>query len=323
MPYRTLLPRRLQSRAGLWVALMVVAVTLVAARVAESLSAEQARERSAITLTTLAQQIALKLDRGMFERYREFQLFSMKPTLGDPAVPTEEKQRLLDQMRQAHSTYAWIGATDPRGKVVAAAQGLLVGADVSGRPWFTNALQERYVGDVHDAKLLASKLPNPSGEPLRFVDIAFPYRDPSGAIAGVLGAHILWSWADEVQRSVLTRHGAELDGVQTFVVASDGTVVLGPKGTIGGTLRVRGGDADSSAATVERWPDSGHFIAGYSRTRGFQSYPGLGWSVVVRQPAATALKPSISLGRQVMWSGFGLALLCLAFGFAPRPLTRV
>ncbi|HEX2829411.1 MAG TPA: cache domain-containing protein [Burkholderiales bacterium] len=299
-----------------------MAVTLVASRVAESVSADRARERSSITLTTLAQQVAVKLDRGMFALYREFQLLSTKPTLGDPAIPVEEKQRLLDQMQRTHPAYAWIGATDRQGKVIAAAQGLLVGADVSQRPWFANALQERYVGDVHEAVLLASRLPNPDGEPLRFVDIAFPYHDPAGNIAGILGAHLLWSWADGVHRAVLARHAAGLEGVQVFIAAGDGTVVLGPKGTVGGLLRVRGGDGDGSVATVERWPDAGRFVAGYSRTRGFQSYPGLGWSVVVRLPAAIALAPSVSLGRRVMWSGFALALLCLAFGFAPRSLSR-
>jgi hypothetical protein len=256
----------------------------------------------------------------MFERYREFEMISMRPTLGDPSVPLEEKQRLLDELQQAHPSYSWIGATDVNGKVVAAAQGLLAGADVSQRPWFANAFRKQFVGDVHDAKLLASKLSNPSGEPMRFVDVAFPYHDAAGNVAGILGAHINWQWADEVQRTALAKMGAQ-PGVQTFIVATDGTIILAPKGTLGTTLALKniGADRDEREnVTVERWPDGGNYVWGYSRTNGFQSYPGLGWRVVVRQSADEALAPAKALRDRIIWSGLAVALLCLAFGFAPR-----
>lgn len=315
-----LLAARLRSRPGVWISLLVLASTLVASRVVEHIAAGQARERAAVTLTTIAEQIAVKLDRAMFERYREFQLLSERPTLGDPGVPLAEKQRLLDEMKRTHGAYAWIGATDASGKVVAAADGLLAGADVSQRPWFRNALNNSYVGDVHDAKLLAAKLPNYTGEPLRFVDIAFPYRDPSGKIVGILGAHVHWSWANEIQRSVVARY-VDQGPLETFIVASDGTVVLGPADSVGKTLSVR--RAAGTREVVVDWGDGASYVTGYSPTRGFQSYPGLGWSVVVRQPTAVALAPARAASRQVMWIGCGLALLCLVFAVAmPRPLGR-
>ena len=313
MSLRSLLPGGARANAGVWLCLLTIAVTVVAALVTHAWSAREARERATVTLTMAAEQIALKLDRGMFERYSAFYMLSTRPTLGDPAVAATEKQRLLDEMRHTHSSYAWIGATDVSGKVVAAAQDLLTGADVSQRPWFVNALKGRYVGDVHEAKLLAAKIPNPSGEPLRFVDIAFPYRDATGEIAGVLGAHINWTWADEVQRSVLSRHPA--GGAETLIIANDGTVILGPKSSIGTTLPAAHGTRAQSAGD--------DYLAGASRTRGFQSYPGLGWTVIVRQPLDAALASAKTLARQVLWSGFGVAFVCLLFGFAmPRRFSR-
>ena len=60
----------------------------------------------------------------------------------------------------------------PNGQV--AARGLLEGASVAARPWFTNALAGVHIGDVHEALLLAKLLPSVNGEPQRFVDVAFP-----------------------------------------------------------------------------------------------------------------------------------------------------
>ena len=306
------LVRKPRGNFGLVLFVAALAVTVIAAFIAEAASIGRAREHSALRLAVLADQIANRLDRGMFERYREFQLISVRPTLADPAVPLAEKQRLLEQIQQAHADYSWIGATSIEGTVLAAAHGLLVGADVSQRPWFANALQGKYVADVHEAKLLAAKLPNPGGEPLRFVHVAFPYRDAAGRIAGILGAHINWAWAEDVQRSVMSRSGAH--GTTVFIVAHDGEVLLGPKGTVGASLELKptGGDR----FTIERWSEGSDYVLGTSRTRGFQSYPGLGWAVIVRQDASEALAPAKALRTQVLWGGLAIAGLCLAFGLA-------
>ncbi|MEQ8969417.1 MAG: hypothetical protein RIE73_03370 [Coleofasciculus sp. C1-SOL-03] len=49
-----------------------------------------------------------------------------------------------------------------------------------------------FVGDVHPALLLEKYLPNPTNQPLRFVDIAAPVWDNNGQFSGVLGAHLYW-----------------------------------------------------------------------------------------------------------------------------------
>ena len=91
------LSRKLYKNVAVWLAAIVLAIAVAAAFAAESESAARAREDAIVQLTSLARQVALRLDRGMFERYREFELISSRPTLGDPAVPLAEKQRLLDE----------------------------------------------------------------------------------------------------------------------------------------------------------------------------------------------------------------------------------
>lgn len=52
------------------------------------------------------------------------------------------------------------------------------------------ALKGRFIGDVHDAVLLAKPLPNPTGEPLQFMDISESVKDSNGKTLGVLAAHL-------------------------------------------------------------------------------------------------------------------------------------
>ncbi|NEX59514.1 diguanylate cyclase domain-containing protein [Noviherbaspirillum galbum] len=308
---------------------MSAVLTLIITRLIDQSATASLREQIGLRLASIAEQTSDKLDQGMYERYREFELLSGLPFLGDPAERIEDKQRLLDRMQKTYEHYAWIGMTDTHGRVLAATKGMLVGADVSARPWFGNALKGIYIGDVHDAKLLASKLPNPSGEPMRFVDVAFPYRDRKGNAAGVVSAHMSWRWAEEVQHSVLDSFGRGA-GIDGFIVASDGTTLVGPGQTAGNLLE----SASASPARagkgylVERWEDGKDYLVGYSMTRGFQSYPGLGWKVIVRQDLDTAFAPVRALQRQVLWIGLGLAVLFSCIGLVnarriSRPLVEL
>lgn len=283
------------------------------------------QEQIGLKLAGLAYQITDKLDQGMFERYREFALIAKRPTLGDVTISAAEKQEWLEEIQQTYSNYSWIGVTDLHGRVLAATGGLLVGADVSKRPWFGNALQNIHIGDVHDAKLLASKLPNPSGEPIRFVDVAFPYSDDTGRTVGVIGAHMSWKWADYVQASVITTAVAK-SRVEGFIVAQDGTILLGPLKTVGGKLALQSlslARQNKNEFLIEEWPDGKTYLVGYSTSRGYQAYPGFGWTVLVRQDISEAFAPAKELQVKVLWIGLGIAFLFSLFGlFNARRITR-
>ncbi|MFC0407638.1 diguanylate cyclase [Roseomonas elaeocarpi] len=144
---------------------------------------------------------------------------------------------LLDNLRRGFPNFAWLGIADPAGRVVASSSNLLLGADVSARPWFARGRDGLFVGDVHDAVLLARLLPQRDGEPWRFVDIALPLRSPDGRLLGVLGAHIDWRWAAAQERSTVLPFGSRR-GIDLLVVARDGEVLLGPDALAGTVLRL-------------------------------------------------------------------------------------
>lgn len=371
--------KRSRYKAGLgaylaiaFCALAIIMAAVVAEVIARTASS-QVKEDIGSALAELAQQTSDKLDRDMFERYREVQLLAQRPDMGASAS-SAARRATLDQHQRSYPHYAWIGLSGHDGKVVAATQGMLEGADVSARPWHRNALAGVHVGDVHEAVLLAKLLPAPGPEPLRFVDLAFPLADGSG----VLGAHLSWQWARELERSVLAPASARRQ-VEAIIIDSQGKVLLGPPGLLGKTLPPTGaadpaarvpatavGTAAASAAApagaaapasgtvptggavpadaaarlgavgttsgtgaavvssrtgyvVERWPDGGDYLTGYASTRGHGPYPGLGWTVLVRQGVDTAWAPARAMQHRAWGLGVVMAIL---FSLLAYPLAR-
>ncbi len=282
--------------AGLLTLLLVAVIGISAGN--------QMRDDIRANLAELAHQTADKLDRGMFERYREVRLIAHRYDLTDHAGT----RQFLAEIQSSYPYYAWIGVTDARGVVTASTDGVLEGVDVSARPWFSNVRKGLHVGDVHEAMLLAHLLAHPSEEPLRFVDIAFGCRD-----GGVLAAHLSWQWARDLARSIVDPRGGQRD-LQAFIVGADGRVLLGPPGLEGKLLSTASARASGSGALVETWPDGHRYLVGYARSEGHADYPGLGWNVLVRQDSDSAFLPVESVQRRVLVSGIVIGLVFSLFG---------
>lgn len=276
-------------------------------------------------LAELAFQTNDKLDQGMYERYREVKLMAERYEITDQQVPADAKRAVLESMQETYPYYAWIGLTDNGGTVKVAAKGILEKANVSARPWFAAAYRGEHLHDVHEAVMLAKLLPNPRGEPKRFFDIAFPYRGKDGAIAGVLGTHLNWQWAADVQQSAL-RVRAGSGAVDSLIVARGGAVLLGPKEYEDKVLHQNSlalAQRGMNGSVIETWPDGKRYLVGYSQSHGHRSYPGLGWTVLVRQPLDEAYRPVEALEKKILWSGVGAALLVSLLAWAlSRGITR-
>jgi hypothetical protein len=159
-----------------------------------------------------AQDAADRLARTLdTEWQRHLDLAAALEALG-PAAPPEEVHRAVDvaQARGGHLT--WIGlARAADGRVLAATDGVLEGADVSRRPWFGAGLQEPLAEGVHDAVLLQAALPgHGQGEPLRLIDFALPLRAGPGQVTAVLGAHLDCAWIRDPLRDARMPQGARL-----------------------------------------------------------------------------------------------------------------
>ena len=268
-----------------------------------------------------ASQVADKLDRGMFERYRDLVVVTSLETIRSTDATRDSRRAVLQKLQDSYPDYAWIGFIRPTGLLEAATGRVYEGMDVSARGWWKQGFERPYVGDVHDAVVLAKVLYADRKEVPRFVDLAAPVRDENGMLTGVVAAHLSWDWASEVERSVLGGVSGD-SGVEAMILAADGTVILGPKSLVGKRVGKPAGRTPTEAAApggdtgVETWPDGRAYLTSVVQTTGYRDYPGLGWRVALRQPVDQAMAPVTDLrNRVIAWGAFA-SLLAVLVGHA-------
>lgn len=310
--------RRLPLRAAFagMIAAIALGATVTLALLASRETSERLRREIGADLAELATHLADTLDRGMFERWRDIQVVASLDTIRDPSISLDAKRTVIDRLRSTYPDYAAIAIMSPQGRVVTATVPGMAGVDVTAREFFIEGSKRPFVGDVRDALLLAKILGNDPANPPRFVDVAAPIRADDGTFLGVVGAHLYWSWAEEMEQALRNAAQARHPDIDVLVLARDGTVLLGPKDllrSIPTTASARGAVAGAKGSSVEVWPDGRNYLAGHMRTRGYRDYPGLGWSVIVRQNAASAFDPVAEVQRRIaLWGA--LVALCAAIG---------
>ncbi|KAI9129275.1 ATP-binding protein [Acaryochloris sp. CCMEE 5410] len=305
-------PRRsLKARLLLVTFGMVLLLSTVLSLVVGHISTEQLEASANQSLEELAFQVADKLDRGMFGRYRDLQILASLDVLRQPSASVAAERKLLEQLQKSYPNYAWLGVADPAGIVRVSTGGLLEGESVAQRAWFQVGRKQPFVGDVHEAFLLEKLLSNPTNEPLRFVDLSTPLLDKQGQLQGVLAAHLSWEWAKEITRQLInpeTKHNR----AEILIVSQDGYVLLGPAGVQGETLPItllKNSNTNRTGYFIESWSSQGEFVTGFASTKGYLDYPGLGWIVLARRSVAQAFAPVRALQAKVLGWGLGIGML--------------
>lgn len=314
------LAERLRPRSAglrLWLGLSygLLAVALVGALslLVERAATEKLREDIGLRLGGTARALADRMDEGLYERLNDMRALALLPGVDDAARNQGLLRDLFDMMQLNYPDYAWIGVTDTEGRVQVASRGMLEGISVAQRPWFQAGRKEPYVGDIHEAALLAKLLPVQGDEPLRLIDVAAPIHDDHGVVIGVIGAHLSWQWA-ETMRQGLLQPLALTDPVEILVVNHYGEVVLGPKEWRGRRLEipsVRRVKRGESSAVLETWPDGNDYLTGFAPTIGRDTFESLGWAVLVRKDVRLAFEPVAELRRQIWLAALALTLMFL------------
>jgi diguanylate cyclase (GGDEF)-like protein len=313
----TLVTSGVCATVGLTVALQLALV--------DHFAINYAQKQAELQLEQLSWQMRDSLNRVISRTVAEVQLVAELPQVREAKGP-DEARTVLDSLQRTFPDYAWIGIAALDGKVFAATQGLLEGADVSQRPWFAGGQQGLHASDYHPAVLLGKLLKRSSPDPWRFVDIAGPVKGRDGVTRGVLGVHLSWDWARRRARNLLTPALREF-GAEILVVRDDGVVVLGPNellekklATPSLSLAQRGG----TGSVKETWPDGKVYLTGYSQTGHEGENTALHWSVLVRQPEAVAMAGPHALERRTLLlsTGLGIVLAAAAALLARRRLTQ-
>ncbi|MTV50893.1 diguanylate cyclase [Heliobacillus mobilis] len=253
-------------------------------------SIEQVKSEIGNSLAETAYQMADKMDAFMWSRSGEVYTLSQLEALHN-FQDTKAIQNLLEKLKEIFPSFSWIGLTNSEGIVIASTQSILSGVDISKRPVFMERIKGKFIGDVHDAVLLAKLLPNPYGEAMKFVDVSIPITDRNGNSKGVLAAHLSWEWANEIEKSILEPlHNRQ--NIEMLVISSkDNTVLLGRKDMIGKTINteiMKIAREGKNRWSVENWDDGKTYLTGYAVENGYMDYKGLGWTIIVRQPLQDA-----------------------------------
>lgn len=314
-----------------WTAAGSVAFTALLVWLAGAIFQRQLETRTGQAFETLAAQTADKLDRDLQARVQFLQFAARaNPLRFSPGNATLLRQWIEDIL-DASPDFGWTGFADTNGAIVCGSHGLLENTRADNRPWFLAGREGPHVGRVHDLPELAReiRLPEEDG-PTRFVDISVPVRDNDGRLQGVLVAMVRWSWARDVQRSVVP-DSARRDRIGVTIYDLTGEVLLDSGGTdwnqppVAPSLPERRGVRGSLREATGLGTT---FLSGYARSQGFRDFYGLGWLVVVRQPLAQVLSPVRELRRTIGRWGFVLCTVSAAAawifaGRLARPLNII
>lgn len=301
--------------------LLAVATTAGLAAITENLASNQLKQQLGSRMASRTVHLNDKIDHSIYARYTDMSDLSGVITDHDLTDDISLLRMRLDATRKRNDGFAWIGFSNPHGKVLAASNGLLETADVAQRPWFRAASKSVYFGDIHRALLLEKKLNSDGGEPLRFLDIALPLLDKNGVFTGVLGAHIDWRWIAELTRSLYHKGPSDF-----ILLGADDTVLAGPKDLRDQVVSLQSARAARSGQvgySIEQWPDGKTYLTGYSKSRGFKNYVGLGWVMLERQEIGEAFAPVRELrGQFLAWGLFTAAVFALAGWFGASRIAR-
>ncbi|WP_170937001.1 MULTISPECIES: ATP-binding protein [Rhodomicrobium] len=318
-------PLNLRQVLALVISLLAFGLTGVVTLTVGAAGIRDVEEGIGASLALVADQMQDKLDRSIFERFKELDTTArLLRTFDIPANP-DQIRVWLDELRSSGDDYAWIGFVRPDGHVGRATEGRYEGDDLSQRPWFRAALEAPAVGEVRDAAPEKAGPPAPGGTAsARVLDIAVPVLGKQGEVTGVLAAQINWSWASEIRDSVIETLKRD-KGEDILVLNAADKVILGPDEMLDRTLHI--GTATPPAIQKGAF-DGRHYLYAHAKTDGYRNFGGLGWTVLARQNARIALAPVHELQNRMIALGLVFSILAAIVawwvaGHIAAPLLRL
>ncbi len=222
-------------------------------------------------------------------------------------TPAELQERLNSIVGDGDVVF-WAGFAEPDGTVIAASNGLLLGENVGERPWFREGLKGPFAGDVHEAVLLASLLPQTS-EPLRFIDFALPVDDGNGGVRGVLGVHLNASWIKRIIDELA--HALNVDIV---IVGATGGISISSVPDLpdlSGLTSLQRARTGAIGASLEQWPDDRAYFTLTVPEASYQGLPKFGWNIVARIDGQAATVPAREMSNYLIVRLLGMATILL------------
>lgn len=221
-----------------------------------------------------------KIDRNLFERYCDVQAWStFEEILTQLEAPSEESfqkaTNLLHSLVNIYEVYYEVYLTDLNGKIVTAGVNQeMVGRDVSQKKWYINTLKYKtiQVSDIYRSEANQECT----------VTYSCPVLDEKQNIIGVLSSRFNWSFVyDIIEKAKIGKQG------KIYVINSDGLVIASKNheevlsknlAEFEPAKQVLSGKHYGYTIEEDRQKT---LICGYAQSKGYNAYPGKGWSVLV------------------------------------------
>jgi signal transduction histidine kinase/ActR/RegA family two-component response regulator/HAMP domain-containing protein len=304
-------PGRLQTRIGIALGGLIVGMCVVLSLLMGEIGERRLVRLSAANLEVLTSQMARELSAGMYQFAKEVVNQAYRDRYRDPAATAASMRSALDDFQRENPEVAHASIIDAAtGKVIAATSGVFEGRSAAGRPVYEMGQKGLFYGDVHGAVRLAELLPHsPTGEPLRFLDVAAPIRDPEGRVTRVFAVHIGWEWTGQIRDNVLGPVARRQD-VELFLIDTASKVVLtaSPDIPVGTDLSGMGLQPDQRPVK-KTWSDGSDYLTAMAVTEPRGSFAGFGWRVVARQPYALTVASVRSLQYGFLAGGLAIGLV--------------
>jgi diguanylate cyclase (GGDEF)-like protein/PAS domain S-box-containing protein len=330
--------RSVGTQLALLLALLVVVLVLSLTTLITSMMRSQIERDKGAALASLGRSVTTALAKNFRDRMQQVQLLVESSEVWANGISGPTVEQALARVKRTRPFPSWIGVADAQGNVVAATDRLLVGRNVKERPWFPAGLEGRYVGDVHEAKLLASLLaPGPDGEPIRFVDFAMPLTR-ADRVVGVIGLHADVQGVRAVAEAFIPKN-AEARRIEVYILTSAGEVIFGADRNAKVELpalleqlmqaQSQTSPAEQARPAVEfRWGDDQRYLTSSWALDDYAPELKLGWQVLVRQPVDVAYAPARQATTRALSVGFITAVLAVGIGLTlgrqvTKPLRRM
>ncbi len=237
----------------------------------------------AVRLGDIAVDIIDKIDRNLFERNCDVQAWGTFKSICN-ACKTEEASNLklaskhMQTLVDVYEVYHDLLLLNKKGIVIAAAKrNHLVGSDQSNRFWFRKTLSSNsvHVTDMYYSKSISNFT----------VAYSAPVKDEKGNVVGVISSRFNWEYIYDILEKIkidshskiqlISSEGIIIGSKLKFDVLKDNVLWLGA-----GEQSLQGKRGYSlESARNGQWK-----VYGYARTKGYNSYPGKSWSVIVDEP---------------------------------------
>jgi signal transduction histidine kinase len=311
-------PRRSLAAGAMWLIIgLAITFSIAAAVWVGSIARRDVFEQHVRRLSLETDQLSSELGQAISARLGALRAARLLLDAG-AASQQNSLSAVFDELQSAYPELEWLAIVDTGGRVVHAGGALRQDSGVASAAWFIRGMQGPWLGVIGEEPPTVSA----------FGDLAAPVRDRSGAVIGVIAAHISWRHAPDHPLR-LTDESDPKGSAQAYVLDAQGIVLIGPAGTRGLPWRGIPSSKDAAASTqhFERLPDGAQVLVSRAALNVGGS-PSLGWQVQLCEPNQRVYQRADALALRILWVSLCLGAATALLGtwgalHLTRRLTRL